>query len=58
MQFIRKKTITYSFVHVKICHEIPFDTRHFVDNYPKQFQRRSLEIHQPEISIAYGGHVC
>jgi hypothetical protein len=55
---LSEKTIIYSFAHVKICHEIPFDTRHLVDNHPKQFQRRSSEIHQPEISIAYGGHAC
>jgi hypothetical protein len=24
----------------------------------KQFQRRFLEIDQPEIRIAYGNHVC
>jgi hypothetical protein len=24
----------------------------------QQFQRRFLEIHQPETVIAYGGHVC
>jgi len=31
---------------------------HVSVNLSKRFQKRNLEIDQPETIIAYGGHVC